>query len=383
MSAKKNKEQDLQEKLNAANEEISVLKKKIENEQYKLSKWHTSFWDDSTHFSINNEKKEKLLIWMDYKVFNMPNCEKNIFHDALKGFEEFSKLKGYIVFLSIDTSLNDKIAFKFDLPDGSSKWSRNKIYKNLDEYLIRIKENKGVDDIKVNCSKLQEFQLKSNLKNRMLIIQHAYTSFKEIFDFSLNRKDSEIKQGKEKIRLLQMQMESLEKDRNSGEEEKALLEMKLSDLRIENQLYQNECFRKDSVIEHLREILVESLSAQRQIINVNGDLNMRKKIGNICADRSNVMIDSANSTQLINTQQDINELLNKMLKVSENDDGLSKKEYISISNSINEIKSQLECKNPDGHIIKENINFLGSVSSIASFAGQLTPLIATFCGMLF
>ena len=43
----------------------------------------------------------------------MTEKERPLFHDLLKGFEDYAKLKGYDLTFSIDSSFDGRIAFKF------------------------------------------------------------------------------------------------------------------------------------------------------------------------------------------------------------------------------------------------------------------------------
>jgi hypothetical protein len=266
------KEKSLEEQLKEAREEIKILNNQLKcSSPAKLDTWISTWFGNKKNISY---RKEIFLTYMDYKVYEMPNREKSIFHETLKGFEEFSKLKGYYVFLSIDTSLDNKIAFKFDLPDGSSKWSISKIKDDLDEYLNRVTENKGIDDVIVKCKKLQESQIKSTLKNRMLLIQHDYNSQKNVFAHELKKKDSEIQCSKKTISDLEKQLRNLENEKDSSEEEKAILEIELSNKRLECEMLINSTIDKDNVIEHLKDIVIRSISYDRKTININGGINM-------------------------------------------------------------------------------------------------------------
>src|SRR5258708_34218562 len=48
-----------------------------------------------------------------YIIVEMPEKERPLFHDLLRGFEDYSKLKGYHIAFSIDSSHDGRIAFKF------------------------------------------------------------------------------------------------------------------------------------------------------------------------------------------------------------------------------------------------------------------------------
>jgi DNA-binding LacI/PurR family transcriptional regulator len=68
-----------------------------------------------------------------YIVVEMPEEDRPLFHDLLKGFEDYAKLKGYQISFSIDSSSIGRIAFKFTVkndgvvvgPNASGRISRS------------------------------------------------------------------------------------------------------------------------------------------------------------------------------------------------------------------------------------------------------------------
>ncbi|MCK6263845.1 hypothetical protein KP803_11250 [Vibrio sp. ZSDE26] len=60
---------------------------------------------------------------------------KGTFSDMLKGFEDYARLLGYEVSLSIDSSISNQIGYKFSLRPGEQFHSHNEIQKNITEYL--------------------------------------------------------------------------------------------------------------------------------------------------------------------------------------------------------------------------------------------------------
>jgi hypothetical protein len=50
-----------------------------------------------------------------YIVLEMSEDKKALFHDVLKGFEDYAKLKGYEIRFSVDTGQPEKIAFNFTI----------------------------------------------------------------------------------------------------------------------------------------------------------------------------------------------------------------------------------------------------------------------------
>jgi hypothetical protein len=68
-----------------------------------------------------------------YIVVDMPEKDRPFFHDLLKGFEDYAKLKGYDLSFSIDSSFEGRIAFKFTVKNDGVMLDHNvsaKIFLN-------------------------------------------------------------------------------------------------------------------------------------------------------------------------------------------------------------------------------------------------------------
>lgn len=370
MTKKKTTEEQLDEaqaEIRSLREQISALKGEG-NWLNRITKYFKTEREDS-------RRREYFLSYMSYQIYDLPNRKKSIFCDTLKGFEEFSKLKGYVILLSVDTSLDNKVAFKFDFPDGSLKWSKHIIEKDLDEYLNRVTNNFGVDDLEVRCSKLQASQAKSTLRNRLLLIQHSYNSQRNVFDRVLKEKDAELQCSYGKIKKLENRLVSIEEENGVSNEEKALLEMELQEKKLECEMLRNASFDKDNVIEHLKDTIIKSLSSNKNMVHVSGGLTMSEKTNVIHATRSNVMIGSRNSSQEVTINNEISELLTRILNESQANNDVTKAELIEIHAAIDGIRQQVESDMPDQANIERNLNTLGSIASISSLVGQLVPLV--------
>lgn len=338
-----------------------------------------------TYLDYETINKEIFLSRMHYKVHTMPNSDKSIFHDALKGFEEYSKLKGYVVLLSIDTSLDNKVAYKFDFQTGSSYWSRNKIRDDLKDYLNRIKLNQGIDDIYAECTRLQEVQLKSTLRNRMSLIQHAFESQKSVYGAEVKKGEAKLEKKKKKIYKLEKKLSRISNEKNRSIEEKAALEIELSSKRVECEMLINDGVTKDSVIDHLKESISISLSEDKNVLNIEniGNFNMCEYKNRIDANHSNIMLDSPYATQTLEQSNKIDTILSQIIEQSKADPSITKSEYIDITSGVEIIQSELVSSTPNISKVERSLSNLGSVASITSLATQLSSQLAPFLSSSF
>jgi hypothetical protein len=118
-----------------------------------------------------------------YIVLDLPDAQRGLFHDLLKGFEEYARLKGYGVSFSVDTTLHDRIAFKFTLTDPDVVVGNERVRKDLKEYLERVSKGDLLDDLPKVISIEEHEVLVTTLKNRINFLQHSYNLSKNSVDF--------------------------------------------------------------------------------------------------------------------------------------------------------------------------------------------------------
>ena len=112
-----------------------------------------------------------------YMKIDIPENKKPILQEILRGFEEYVYAKGYEIRVSIDTSMEDKIFFKFTF-DYSNVGDIN-IDKDINDYIDKIKNGKDFDDFDF----IENREIKriiSSLKNRMLFLQNNYELEKDM-----------------------------------------------------------------------------------------------------------------------------------------------------------------------------------------------------------
>lgn len=111
-----------------------------------------------------------------YIVVEMSEKERPLFHDLLKGFEDYAKLKGYHIAFSIDSSRNEKIAFKFTIKDDGLGVGAERVRQDFKDYVeqVRDRDIDELDDMPVIASIDEHNLLVTLLKNRISFLKHSY-----------------------------------------------------------------------------------------------------------------------------------------------------------------------------------------------------------------
>lgn len=118
-----------------------------------------------------------------YIVVDLPQEKRSLFHDLLKGFEEYARLKGYSVSFSIDSTYQDKIAFKFTINNDSVNVGPDRVRRDFKEYIDRVQSGDDLADLPVIASIEEHNLLLTILRNRISFLQHSYTLQKNAIDF--------------------------------------------------------------------------------------------------------------------------------------------------------------------------------------------------------
>jgi hypothetical protein len=118
-----------------------------------------------------------------YIVFDMPDAKKSMFHDLLKGFEDYAKLRGYVITFSIDNSFPNKTAFKFTLDGSGINVSSAQVRRDLKEYIEHVKNGDSLDDLPVLVSPEEHTLVLTHMKNRISLLEHNYNLEKNVNEF--------------------------------------------------------------------------------------------------------------------------------------------------------------------------------------------------------
>ena len=111
-----------------------------------------------------------------YIVLDLPEAQRPFFHDLLRGFEEYAQLKGYGISFSVDSSLGDRIGFKFTLRDSGVVVPTERVRQDFREYVDKVRSGaESLDDMPVVTSLAEHDLLVTVLKNRINFLQHSYT----------------------------------------------------------------------------------------------------------------------------------------------------------------------------------------------------------------
>lgn len=115
-----------------------------------------------------------------YIVLDMPKEKRPFFHDLLKGFEDFAKLKGYEVAFSVDSTFAEKIAFKFTLGNDVINISPEQVKADFREYLKKVETGDSLDDMPMVLSSQEHYLLLTTMKNRIIFLQQGYNAQKHV-----------------------------------------------------------------------------------------------------------------------------------------------------------------------------------------------------------
>jgi hypothetical protein len=118
-----------------------------------------------------------------YIFVTMPPDKRSLFHDLLKGFEEYAQLKGYEISFSIDASDPDRLAFKFTILDNAVSVNPEKVKADFREYVEKVERGEPLDDLPVVISPKDHDLLLTILKNRINFLQHSHNLQKASAEF--------------------------------------------------------------------------------------------------------------------------------------------------------------------------------------------------------
>jgi hypothetical protein len=109
-----------------------------------------------------------------YVKVNVPEEHQSLFHDFLKGFEEFAALSGYKVSFSADSSDGSSFGFKFTILESGISVSTEKVKADFNQYLKKIESGEPLDNLPVVTTPEEHDLLLTKLKNRINFLQHSY-----------------------------------------------------------------------------------------------------------------------------------------------------------------------------------------------------------------
>ena len=104
---------------------------------------------------------------------NMPENQKAIFHDVLKGFEDYARLKGYDIRFSVDGSEPNRIAFKFTILNTGITVSPQQVKRDLQEYIEKVQRGDPLDDLPIILPEPEHHMVLLTMRNRINFLHHT------------------------------------------------------------------------------------------------------------------------------------------------------------------------------------------------------------------
>lgn len=184
----------IEDKLREQQSKIEMEKTRIEQEQRRMEEVESAQLNArlmeerlaavmaTVQHDVRRSEEEKLVVAGagtgsgGYIVLDMPEKDRSLFHDLLKGFEDFAKLKGYTIAFSIDATFGHRIAFKFTVKDEGVVVGPERVRKDFKEYMERVRSEEidELDNIPVVASIEEHALLVTILKNRISFLRHSY-----------------------------------------------------------------------------------------------------------------------------------------------------------------------------------------------------------------
>jgi hypothetical protein len=91
---------------------------------------------------------------------------KTLFTDAMNGFTDFAKFKGYNVELSLDTSSPGKVGIRFTILDFGVTVSTATVRKDVEEYVERLRTTDDLSNLPMVVNSVEHLRLQSALQAR-------------------------------------------------------------------------------------------------------------------------------------------------------------------------------------------------------------------------
>ena len=107
-----------------------------------------------------------------FVFFDIDEQYKTLFSDAMQGFSEYAKLKGYSITLAIDTSLPKKVGIKFVIMDVGVTVSTNTVRTDVDEYISKLKTSDNLRDMPIVTNPVEHERLVAAITMRFAYLKN-------------------------------------------------------------------------------------------------------------------------------------------------------------------------------------------------------------------
>lgn len=119
-------------------------------------------------------------------LLEMDEDKKTLFHDVLKGFEDYAKLKGYDIRFSVDGSEPNRIAFKFTILNTGFTVSPQQVKRDLQEYIEKVERGDQLDDLPVMLSEPEHQFVLLRMRNRINLLHCTTKAQTNVIQFYEN-----------------------------------------------------------------------------------------------------------------------------------------------------------------------------------------------------
>ena len=160
--------------------------KKSRKEELELRKKELQEGVKAAKINVHNDNSATEQNSVDlngYAFIAIPEDKKSVFSEMLKGFEEYAKLKGYKVSLSVDTSTENHIGFKFTLHDEGVSVSTKKVKEDINEYINTVMSGGDFSKMPVLVTPEEHSAVIGVLKARIKYMEYTHALEKENTEF--------------------------------------------------------------------------------------------------------------------------------------------------------------------------------------------------------
>ena len=175
---------------------VAMYFRLVRRDQFEQEKWHTeqrirelqlrnaeAGASRSSGFPTEPSELGTTAPQGGYVFVEVPDDYKSLFHDTIKGFEEFARLKGYRVSIAIDTTPPGKVGFKFTILDRGVTVSTSTVRSDVDEYIAQFTKYETFDRLPIVIDPVEHERLKAALTTRFTMIKSNAEMHKATADF--------------------------------------------------------------------------------------------------------------------------------------------------------------------------------------------------------
>ena len=108
-----------------------------------------------------------------FAFIDVPDERKSLFHDMMKGFEEFAKLKGYRVSIAIDTTPPGKVGLRFTILEQGVTVATETVRSHVDEYIAEFNEDAPFENMPIVVDPIEHERLKAVLSSRFIMVKNS------------------------------------------------------------------------------------------------------------------------------------------------------------------------------------------------------------------